>query len=184
MDLDDVSAGNRPSGEDRHGGDTVRFGSGRRLPRPVLIAIGVVLAAVVAVLVILDRAGSSPASNAPSSRPPASTLGQPVSAHGGAGAGSPNSARSPQVLHADLSWLHASSGWELFARGEEVVVRIQVKQGRVTRTPVPSLASSGPVSFIVGKHKAVVHPTDNVPDYVVPDGRPGDSTRDSPTADS
>lgn len=87
----------------------------------------------------------------------------------------------PRASSVDLSWLHASSGWELFARtavtggalgGQGSVIRIQPGTGRVTTTAVPSLASSGPVEFAVRSHAAFVHPLDNVAAFVVPDGMP------------
>jgi hypothetical protein len=40
--------------------------------------------------------------------------------------------------------------WELFARGQDVVVRSQLALGWVTRTAVPGLASGGEVSFVAG----------------------------------
>jgi len=60
--------------------------------------------------------------------------------------------------------------WELFGRGDGAVVRIQFTRGRITRTTVPTLASDGPVSFLVGPHQVVIRPLDYVPGYVVPDG--------------
>ncbi|MGH3445279.1 MAG: hypothetical protein ACRDPB_07880 [Nocardioidaceae bacterium] len=50
--------------------------------------------------------------------------------------------------------------------------RIQPGRGTITRTPVPELRSSGPVSFVVGPEGAVVRPLDHVPGYRVPDGKP------------
>jgi hypothetical protein len=61
--------------------------------------------------------------------------------------------------------------WELFGQGPGVVVRIQLALGRVTKTPVPDLRSSGPVSFVVGADRALIDPLDEVPGYVVADGK-------------
>lgn len=68
--------------------------------------------------------------------------------------------------------LGVRAGWELFGRGDGVVVRLQLARGRITRTTIPALHSSGPVSFIVGKDAALVRPLDSVPGYLVPDGHP------------
>ena len=68
--------------------------------------------------------------------------------------------------------LHAPAGWELFARGPGVMVRVELAAGRVTRTLVPQLNSSGPVSFVVGPHQAIIRPLDFVPGYEVRDGEP------------
>jgi hypothetical protein len=65
-----------------------------------------------------------------------------------------------------------SGGWELFGRAATEVVRIEFARGRFTRTAVPALASTGPVSFVVGRGWAVVRPLDFVKGYIVPDGQP------------
>jgi hypothetical protein len=64
------------------------------------------------------------------------------------------------------------AGWELFGYGSGWVVRIQFASGRIMRTAVPPVASSGPVSFVVGPHQVIIRPLDFVPGYLVPDGRP------------
>lgn len=75
--------------------------------------------------------------------------------------------------------LGVRAGWELFARGSGglsgppgELVRIQLAKGRVTRTIVPALLSSGPVSFLVEPGKVIIRPLDYVPGYLVPDGHP------------
>ena len=68
--------------------------------------------------------------------------------------------------------LDATGTEELFGRGPGVVVRIELARGRITTTPVPDLDSSGPVSFVVTRHEAIVRPLDLVPGYEVPDGSP------------
>lgn len=62
--------------------------------------------------------------------------------------------------------------WELFARTDTEVARIQPRPARVTRTAVPSLRSTGPVSFLVTADGALIRPLDFVPGIEVPDGRP------------
>jgi hypothetical protein len=66
--------------------------------------------------------------------------------------------------------LGVTDQWELFGRGPDELVRIELASGRVIRTPVPGLRSTGPVSFIVGPDRAVVRPLDYVPGYQVVDG--------------
>jgi len=67
--------------------------------------------------------------------------------------------------------LDVTAGWELFARGPDDLLRIQLAQGRITETYVPPLETASPdVAFVVGAHEAVIRPSDLVPGYVVPDG--------------
>lgn len=103
---------------------------------------------------------STPPSHAPASTP-TPTERQPAV---------PDRSPSPRTVdQTGKRLLGATGDWELFARGPEVVVRIQPARGRVVRTAIPPLQSSGPVSFVVGADRAVVHPLDDVPGYVVPD---------------
>jgi hypothetical protein len=68
--------------------------------------------------------------------------------------------------------LSLRGNWELFGYGPGWVVRIQFASGRITRTVVPPVLSSGPVTFLVGPHQVIIRPLDFVPGYLVPDGRP------------
>jgi len=68
--------------------------------------------------------------------------------------------------------LGVTAGWELFGRGDGVLVRIQPAAGRITRTAIPALQSGGPVYLVAGTDRVVIRPLDNVPGYVVPDGKP------------
>lgn len=68
--------------------------------------------------------------------------------------------------------LGVKSRWELFGRGPAGVIRVEFADGLVTHTAIPPLASTGPVSFVVGPDFAIVRPLDVVPGYIVPDGRP------------
>jgi hypothetical protein len=81
-------------------------------------------------------------------------------------------ASAPLVTDVGHPLLGVASGWELLGRTPTGVVRIELARGRITRTAVPALASTGPVSFVVGRDWAMVRPLDFVPGYVVPDGRP------------
>jgi hypothetical protein len=68
--------------------------------------------------------------------------------------------------------LEGPDSWDLYLRQPGSVLRVQLNLGRITRTEVPSLGSSGPVSLIATSGGVLVRPLDNVPGYVVPDGRP------------
>lgn len=81
-------------------------------------------------------------------------------------------ARPARAGEAGPRLLGLRASWELFGYGSGSVVRIQFASGRIMRTAVPSLLSSGPVSFVVGPHQVIIRPLDLVPGYVVPDGRP------------
>jgi len=67
--------------------------------------------------------------------------------------------------------LGVTAGWELFARGADDLLRIELARGRIIQTYVPSLETASPdVAFVIGPHQAVIRPSDLVPGYVVPDG--------------
>ena len=76
------------------------------------------------------------------------------------------------VLTVGHPLLGVTAGWELFGRSAEEVVRIELARGRITRTAMAPLLSGAPVSFVVGPDRAIVRSLDQVPGYVVPDGRP------------
>jgi hypothetical protein len=130
------------------GHDVVRFGSSRprrgRWPRWLVLAAGLVAAGLAGTVVV-------------------------VIAHGRKPRGAP-----PPVAVTDLGHplLGVRASWELFGRGPGEVVRVELARGRITRTAVPSLQSTGPVFFVVGPHQVIIRPLDFVPGYVVPDGHP------------
>ena len=67
--------------------------------------------------------------------------------------------------------LGQTTGWQLFARGPDDLLRIQFAQGRVTETYVPPLESASPaVALVIEAHEAVIRSADLVPGFVVPDG--------------
>jgi len=66
--------------------------------------------------------------------------------------------------------LGVRAGWRLIAYGPAGLIRIQPAAGRVLRTPVPILDSTGPVSFLAGPSQAVVRPLDGVTGYLIPYG--------------
>jgi hypothetical protein len=121
-----------------------RRSAGRRwVPRALL---GCLVLATVAVVVV--RAAGHQAGRAASAPPP-----PPL-----------------RVTMAGHPLLGVTAGWELFARGPDDLVRIELAQGRITQTYVPSLQSASPaVAFVIGPHEAVIRPSDLVPGYVVPD---------------
>ena len=77
-----------------------------------------------------------------------------------------------RVTHLGHPLLGVTAGWELFGLSADSVVAIELNAGQITRTFLPPQEGSGPVSFIVGTHQAIIRPLDNVPGYLVPDGRP------------
>jgi hypothetical protein len=129
-------------------------------------ALITVLVVVVAALAI--RAEQSPHSRQPS-LPSASTSAMPTSPAPVISRG-PARAAPPLELPLGDRLLGIKAGWELFGRGPHEVVRIQFAKRVVTRTSVPPLLSTGPVSFVVGPQGAIVRPLDMVPGYLVPDG--------------
>jgi hypothetical protein len=100
-------------------------------------------------------AGSTLPASDPAAAPAASPITAPVT-----------------ILGLGHPLLDVPGTWQLFGRGPNVVVRIDLAAGRVTVTTVPDLASTGPVWFVAGPDEAIVRPLDNVPGYLVPDTQP------------
>ncbi len=134
------------------GSDEISFGSwrpgGRWRSGRLLIVAGAVLAAVVAVVAV---AVIGHGKKAPRPRP------------------------AVMVSEAGHRLLGVTAGWELFGYGPAGLVRVQLARGRITRTAVPAIGSTGPLSFIVGPNQVVIRPLDAVAGYLVPDGRPARS---------
>lgn len=132
----------------------MEFGSGRsaaRRPLPRWVPRALLACLVVAALVTVAVRGVShqarPAAKAPAPPPPM------------------------RVTLAGYRLLGVTAGWELFARGPNELLRIQLAQGKITQTYVPPLETASPdVAFVIGAHEAVIRPSDLVPGYVVPDG--------------
>jgi hypothetical protein len=62
--------------------------------------------------------------------------------------------------------------WDLFALGEDVVLRIHLPSGRVTRTQIPAVGD-GEVSLVPVRRHVLIRPVGEGPCCVVPDdGRP------------
>jgi hypothetical protein len=66
--------------------------------------------------------------------------------------------------------LGVTAGWELFGLDQADVIAIQFAHGRIIRTALPPPVGSGPVSFLVGPHAAIIRPLDDAPGYLVPYG--------------
>jgi len=83
----------------------------------------------------------------------------------------PHSLPSLRVITVGHPLLGETAGWELFARGPDDLLRVQLAKGKVSVTYVPPLGTANPnVAFVIGAHEAVIRSTDLVPAYVVPDG--------------
>ncbi len=152
---------------------------------------GLVAAMVVAALLLTraqhgtNRAATTPATasrTGPSTKPPTPTPQAPrtaVPSQDSLSSDGPSDGLSdsalPQpvtVTKAGHRLLDVPADWELFGQGQGSVVRIELASGRVTRTALPALSSTGPVYFLVGPDSAIVRPMDSVPSYVVHDGKP------------
>ena len=137
------------AGSESAGADEISFGSGRPgvrwRPSWLLIVAGAVVVAVVVVV------GIGHGKKVPSPRP------------------------SVVVTEVGHPLLNVTARWELFGYGPGVLVHIQLARGRITRTAVPALDSTGPVSFVVGPNQVAIRPLDAVPGYLVPDGHPARS---------
>jgi hypothetical protein len=88
--------------------------------------------------------------------------------------GHPHRPPPPAVAVTDVGHpvLGVRAGWELFGLDGSGLVAVQLSRGRIIRTTVPPLQSGGPVFFVAALGEAIIRPLDNVPGYVVPDGRP------------
>jgi hypothetical protein len=147
-------------------GDVLEFGgpTGGRWRRRWrrLLAPTLVVAALVAV-VIRTSHHETPR---PRATPPAAIISPTL---GDVDTARPTSP-APAITQVRPGLLGITVGWELFGRGPNGVTRIEFARGRLTTTEVPPLASSGPVSFAVGRDWVVIRPLDNVLGYIVRDG--------------
>ncbi len=124
------------------GGEIVEFG---RPARPRWLGVIVLVCLVVAaVTVVATHLGS----RRPSARQPVtvSSVGHPI--------------------------LGIRAGWELFGLNSNGVVAVQFARGRIVRTSLPPIEGDGIVSFVAARGEVLVRPLDQVPGYVVPDGKP------------
>jgi hypothetical protein len=143
-----VSSDSDPPASRRAGDDLVQFGR-RRPPRQWPARLPTALAAAAALIV----AGISVA------------LLVTIAGH-------PRQPPNRAVTDVGHRLLGVRADWELYARGPGLVVRVELARGRVIRTTVPFLQSTGLVSFVAGAGQVIIRPMDNVPGYVVQDGVP------------
>lgn len=63
--------------------------------------------------------------------------------------------------------LGVTARWRLITYGPDGLVLIEPSAGLISRTAVPILDTTGPVTFLAGPTQAVVRPLDGVPGYLV-----------------
>ncbi|MEO6502090.1 MAG: hypothetical protein ABIQ09_09285 [Jatrophihabitantaceae bacterium] len=157
------------------GGDTPP-----RRPWPRWFTAVVVLAAVALVLTVLNRErgaqssarlSAAPTTSAPTPTPkptPTRTASETFTSP------TPTTVTilpTASVTRLGRPLLGVTAGWELIGYSNDVLVRIELAAGRITRTPIPSLPDGGPVSLLVGANRVRIQPFGNVPGYLVPDGK-------------
>jgi hypothetical protein len=179
---DDVEPGEIEWIEDAQlgGGDVVHTRAPRGPGRRPSWWYGLAAAVLVVALIVVARARSSPHPDAQPS--PSASVSSPVSSPAASPA---QSAAQSGPVEAPVSVtpsvpavavrqvghpvLNVPTSWELFARGPNVVVRIQLAAGRVTTTKVPDLSSESPVSFVITPDRALIRPLDHVVGFQVAD---------------
>lgn len=85
------------------------------------------------------------------------------------------SVTAPTTVNVGQPILGIGDGYELFARSDRSVARIQFAQGLVTVKPAPAIPSGAGAFFLVGQHAVIARAWDDVPGFLMPD--------DGPTAD-
>jgi len=166
-------SGSSPRGR---GSDEVQFGPSRkpqarltawlRGPLAGRVALGIAALATLAVAAYLVTTTRHPGHHRPGVAGPVAVTGHPQAQPWW------SAARPVVATGAGHPLLGVRGGWELFGAGPGVLIRIQWAAGRVTRTAIPALQSTGPVFFIAGPHQAIIRPLDFVPGYLVPDDQP------------
>ncbi len=138
----------------------------RKPPRWLTLTVPALIAAGVITGVVITVAGGG-------GKPPPATAPRPALAPG-----------PVTVTRLGHPLLGVRADWDLFALtrpesafGGDVLVRIQLASGRITRTPLPPLLSSGPVAVLAAPHQVIIRPLDFVPGYLVPDGQPARGLR-------
>jgi hypothetical protein len=161
-------------GQTGHAGQTAGAGSpeevsgpsrGRRPSQALVIVAGLVLVALAAVALRDNRSGQ-PTATQPTPRPSSVAPGPATPTSDDAAPSGP----APVVTTFAPHLLGITAGWELFGRGDSGVMRLEPAAGRLSRTRVPPLQSTGPASLLVGDGVAVVRPLDDVPGYAIGDG--------------
>ncbi|HVN11616.1 MAG TPA: hypothetical protein VMT69_05960, partial [Kineosporiaceae bacterium] len=175
----DLGVVEEPTGEGRPG----RSSRPAALSRRGLLGVGG-LAALAGAWAVASSRASSPASSAAQSaasspapspgpaRPPAPSPSASVRPSATVEPSAPTAPRAA-VAVTDLGrpLLGATDTWDLFARGEDVVLRIRPASGRITRTALPPLGDAD-VSLVPARGRVLIHPTDYRQGYLVMDDRP------------
>jgi hypothetical protein len=152
-------------------------------PRRRYLWYGGAAALVVALLLTRAQHGTNQAATTPRSSSPAvspSSASVPAAVADPATSGSFASPSEPGPLPTDLPvqvsaghrLLDVPADWELFARGEDTLIRIRLALGRATITAIPRLNPGTSAIVVVGADRAIVRPADNTPPFVVRDGKP------------
>ena len=130
-----------------------------------------VAAAVLAALLLTrnQRSAERPRPATAASQPATASVGVPGIHPPPPGLGT---AESVSVTQTGRPLLDVPADWELFGQGQGVLVRVELRNGRVTRTTVPELGAAARIFLVVGPDRALVHPIGLVPGYLVPDGKP------------
>jgi hypothetical protein len=140
----------------------------RRPPRRLVV--GVVLVAATAAVLGPALVARYDSDREPESAPTPSALRLPTRAPT---TSSPTPPTGPVVVRRSGPLVQGLEvDWELFARTDDTVYRIDVRTGRVTATRHESLGTSGPVTFVADGHGVVLRPMDEGTGVAVPDGRP------------
>jgi hypothetical protein len=141
-------------------------------PRPptsrrALLVVGGLVAVAGGLAVTVSRRSGTPPTTPPTPTPSAAVRPSP------SGAARPTPSPSPPMAVTELGHplLAVTAGWDLFALGDEVLVRIHLASGRITRTALPPLGDGG-VSLVPARSRLLIHPPDFRQGYVVPDDRP------------
>ena len=144
-------------------GSGAAAGGGPPSRRALLVAGGLVVVAGGVAVVASRRSATPPTPPTPSPSP--SALASP----------STTAQRSPStpVAITDLGrpLLGVTAGWDLFALGDDALVRIHLATGHIARSPLPALGN-GPVSLVPARGRLLIHPPDSRLGYVVPDDLP------------
>jgi hypothetical protein len=149
-------------------------GTQRRSRRPWYL-----LAALLAVAVILvaalnhdSKRTTATSSHSPSAIATEPTVGLSVPSVPSGARATPSSSPSVTVTNSGRRLLDVPADWELFARGPQSLVRIELARGRVTSTAVPELSNGAGVSFVVGPDRVIALTFEEQGGYQVVDGRP------------
>ncbi|WP_199435566.1 hypothetical protein, partial [Qaidamihabitans albus] len=144
----------RPLDDDTRPGSSPRW---RRWLPWLPIALGAILAVVVTT--VLQREG-----------PPEATDRSPTPTAAATTPTTPAGSDPVSVERLEPRMLGVEAGWELFARSADELVRIELAEGRITRTDLGTSSYSESAYFVVGPRGALIRPADDVAGEYVADG--------------